>query len=297
MHAAIALLESLHDTELLFPSRLPTSTGLKSRAGARAWGTAKINAELQRLQNWVNSTFTHADGKAAIPPDPVKHLHAARFRRTLAYFIVRRPRGLIAAALQYGHLNTKVTLNYAAQGDDTWLDDLAVERLDMVLEQSEDDWTHLRGGEHVSGPSAGEYRRRAARAAAFAGRTVRAPASVRRLLAQADADVHHGEAMTCVHRAETAECRKDKLRVGLPAGDGPDESLCRTTCTNLAYTDRDISALRKRRAVLEAAARDLLAPRPLRDRAAAQAAQVSEVIEHHEASHPAATIEERGEMA
>jgi hypothetical protein len=31
----------------------------------------------------------------------------------LARFIVRRPRGLIAAALQYGHVDTKVTLNYA----------------------------------------------------------------------------------------------------------------------------------------------------------------------------------------
>ncbi|MFE8005952.1 hypothetical protein [Streptomyces sp. NPDC057418] len=79
----------------------------------------------------------------SLPGDPIKHLHASRFRRTLAYFIVRRPRGLIAAALQYGHLKTKVTLNYAAQGDDSWLDDVAVERLEMALEQSEDDWTRL----------------------------------------------------------------------------------------------------------------------------------------------------------
>ncbi|WP_069774272.1 hypothetical protein [Streptomyces agglomeratus] len=47
--------------------------------------------------------------------------------------------------------------------------------------------------------------------------------------------------MTCVHRAETAVCRKEKLLLGLPADDGPDESLCRSTCANLAYTDRDIA--------------------------------------------------------
>ncbi|WP_158101488.1 hypothetical protein [Streptomyces bobili] len=86
---------------------------------------------------------------------------------------MRRPRGLIAAALQYGHLKTKVTLNYVAQGDDSWLDGVAVERLEMVLEQSEDDWTRLdEDNEHVSGPAAAEYRRRSAGAAAFLGRTV-----------------------------------------------------------------------------------------------------------------------------
>lgn len=173
VHQAIALLESLHETDLLFPTRLPGSSGRKSRAGARTWDTKKTNTELKRLQDWVNSTFTSVSGTPAIPPDPVKHLHASRFRRTLAYFIVRRPRGLIAAALQYGHLKTKVTLSYA--DDDSWLDDVAVERLEMVLEQSEDDWTRLEEEhEHVSGPAAAEYRRRTAGAAAFLGRTVRA---------------------------------------------------------------------------------------------------------------------------
>lgn len=288
VHEAIALLESLHETDLLFPTRLAGDTRRRrSRAGARTWDTAKTNRELKRLQTWVNSTFTPASGTTAIPPDPVKHLHASRFRRTLAYFIVRRPRGLIAAALQYGHLKTKVTLNYAAQGDDSWLDDVAVERLEMLLEQSEDDWTRLaEDHEHVSGPAATEYRRRTAGAASFLGRTIRAQASVQRLLVQADTDIHHGEAMTCVYRVETAMCRKEKLLLGLPADDEPDESLCRSTCANLAYTDRDIAEHRLRLPLLEADARDVMTPRPRRDRAAAQADQIRAVIERHEARLP-----------
>ncbi|WP_051707543.1 MULTISPECIES: hypothetical protein [unclassified Streptomyces] len=235
-------------------------------------------------------------GTPAIPPDPVKHLHASRFRRTLAYFIVRRPRGLIAAALQYGHLKTKVTLNYAANDDDSWLDDLAVERLEMVLEQSEDDWTRLEEEhEHVSGPAAAEYRRRTAGAAVFLGRTVRAQASVNRLLAQTDTDIHHGEAMTCVHRAETAACRKENLLLGLPVDDGPDESLCRSTCANLAYTDRDIAQHRTRLPALMAEARDPMTPRPRRDRAAAQANQILAVIEQHETSRPGAAHTKGGQ--
>ncbi|MFD4764181.1 integrase SAM domain protein [Streptomyces sp. NPDC058439] len=298
VHQAIDLLETLHETDLLFPTRLPGTGGRKSRMGALTWGSSKTKRELQRLQDWVNSTFTPADGGVAIPPDPIKHLHASRFRRTLAYFIVRRPRGLIAAALQYGHLKTKVTLNYAAQGDDSWLDDVAVERLEMVLDQSEDDWTRLdQDNEHVSGPAEAEYRRRSAGAAAFLGRTVRAQASVKRLLEQSDTDIHHGEAMTCVHRAETAVCRKEKLLLGLPADDGPDESLCRSTCANLAYTDRDIAEHRRRLPVLETEARDPMTPRPRRDRAAAQAAQICVVIEQHEASRPEATHMEGGRVA
>ncbi|MFJ1596129.1 hypothetical protein [Streptomyces sp. NPDC088261] len=113
VHRALALLESLHETDLLFPTRLPGSGQRKSRAGARTWDTKKTNTELKRMLDWVNSTFTPVSGAPAIPPDPAKRLHASRFRRTLAYFIARRPCGLIAAALQYGHLKPKVTLNYA----------------------------------------------------------------------------------------------------------------------------------------------------------------------------------------
>ncbi|MFG2550059.1 integrase SAM domain protein [Streptomyces sp. NPDC048581] len=298
VHQAIHLLETLHETDLLFPTRLPGTGGRKSRMGALTWGSSKTIRELQRLQDWVNSTYTPADGGVAIPPDPIKHLHASRFRRTLAFFIVRRPRGLIAAALQYGHLKTKVTLNYAAQGDDSWLDDVAVERLEMFLEQSEDDWTRLEeDDEHVSGPAAAEYRRRTAGTAIFLGRTVRAQASVKRLLEQSDTDIHHGEAMTCVHRAETAACRKEKLLLGLPDDDGPDESLCRSTCANLAYTDRDIAEHRMRLPVLENEARDPMTPRPRRDRAAAQAAQICAVIEQHETSRPEATHREGAQVA
>jgi hypothetical protein len=74
-------------------------------------------------------------------------LHTARAdrSRTLAYFIVRRPRGLIAAALQYGHVSTRVTLNYSGIADTTWMEDLAVERLELVLEQADRDWARRRG--------------------------------------------------------------------------------------------------------------------------------------------------------
>jgi len=259
--------------------RQPAHGAETSRAATR------IAADLNAFLTWVNEHFALADGGPAIPPDPTKHLHASRFRRTLAHFIVRRPRGLIACALQYGHVSTKVTLSYAGAADTSWLDELAAERLDMVLDQIDQDRDHSRGGEHVSGPAAAEYRTRVERAAPFAGRAVTSIRNAERLLANVDPNIHHGDGTTCVYRAEQAECRKARLAQGR-AADGPDDSQCRSTCLNLAYTDRDIDQLRARLAVLDAAAADSLAPRPLRDRAAGQADGVRAVIDRHDTTRP-----------
>lgn len=172
------------------------------------------------------------------------------------------------------------------------MEDLAVERLELVLEQADRDWALLQDGEHVSGPSAQEYRDRVARLRRFEGRVVSQARNIERLLASTDSNIHHGEAMTCVYTAETAACRKASIDQGLPAAGAPDESECRTTCQNLAWTDRDISRLRDRLAVLEASAADPLAPRPLRDRAAAQASRVRDIIARHQATRPLAGCED-----
>jgi hypothetical protein len=65
---------------------------------------------------------------------------------------------------------------------------------------------------------------------------------------------------------------------------GFDESECRSSRANLAYTDRDIAAQRKQAARLAAAAADPLSQAPLRDRAAAQAARIQAVIDRHDRS-------------
>jgi hypothetical protein len=114
------------------------------------------------------------------------------------------------------------------------MDDLAVERLEMVLEQIDEDWTRVRDGEHVSGPSAEEYQTRIGRVARFVGRVVNQVRNAERLLSQADPNTHHGEDMTCVWRAATAACRKANIDLGLPADDAPD--------------DRNAAALRQRKA-------------------------------------------------
>jgi integrase len=287
VHAAVDMLESLSKSPFLFPSSLVMAQSRRpGDVSARA--SRYMTRDIGQFIAWVNGTFPAAGGSPAIPPDPAGTIYPRRFRRTLAYFIVRRPRGLIAAALQYGHLSTTVTLSYAGSADTGWTEDLAVERLELVLEQSDHDRELLAAGEHVSGPAAARYKDRVARMARFAGRNVTGVRNAERLLASTDADIHHGEAMTCVWQAETAACRNARIAEGLPAGDAPEQAECRTACQNLAYTDRDIARLRERLGVLEAAAADPLAPRPLQDRSSDQAALVQDIIARHDSTTPGA---------
>jgi hypothetical protein len=119
------------------------------------------------------------------------------------------------------------------------------------------------------------------RTTSFAGRVVTSADNVERLLQQADAAIYHAQGMTCVWRAATAACRKAKLALGLPDNDAPDESECRSSCTNLAYTDRDIVDVECQLEAHRAQAADPLAPKPRRDRAAAQAERLSHIIDRH----------------
>jgi len=70
--------------------------------------------------------------------------------------------------------------------------------------------------------------------------------------------------MTRIFHCEQDECRKARLAEGL-AADGPDDAECRSTCQDLAHTERGIDQLRVSPSIVEAAAADLLTPRPLRD--------------------------------
>jgi hypothetical protein len=286
VHTAIAVLERLTASPFLFPASAARPGNRRRATDTHARTTNRINRDIEAFIVWVNSTFTGPAGRGTDPIGPRKAYPRLTPASDLAYFIVRRPRGLIAAALQYAHVSTKVTLGYSGYADTSWLDDLAIERLEMVLEQADEDRTRLDEGEHVSGLSAADYKTRVTHTARFAGRTVNHARNAQRLLAQTGPGVRHGQAMTCVWRTETAACRNAKLDEGLPAADAPDESECRTACPNLAYTDRDIEQQRRRLEILQIHTTDPLAPTPRRDRAAAQAKQIQAIIDRHEQTGP-----------
>ncbi|MCC9706160.1 site-specific integrase [Streptomyces sp. MNU76] len=111
---AITLLERLHFHTLLFPTHLDSrDRGRASQRRGQARTTSSIVKDLAAFVAWVNAECARRVRTDAIPDDGRGRLTASRFRRTLAWFIRRRPRGLIAASIQYGHLHTRILQGYA----------------------------------------------------------------------------------------------------------------------------------------------------------------------------------------
>jgi hypothetical protein len=262
---AISVLERLHPHQLLFPTRIEPYHLLSGRTHKRS-GNARtdgsITEDLAAFTAWVNGNCRRLGRADAIPDDEHGSLHSSRFRRTLAWFIRRRPRGLVAASIQYGHLHTRLLQGYAGSYESGFPDDYAFEDWLFRLEKLAEDQQALQSGEPVSGPAAATYRQRVAAAGAeFAGLVLTSPRQARDLLGNPLLQVHHGDGMTCVFNPATAACQfrgaRDDPQVT------PDEDDCRPRCPNLARTDRDATVIRRRVSELEEIVADPLSP-PIR---------------------------------
>jgi integrase len=278
---AVAVLERLHDHQLLFPSIIEAH---RQRTNTRRKGNARIPArcadDLAAFVEWVNTRCAHR-AALAIPLDFQGPLNITRFRRTLAWFIRRRPRGLVAGSIQYGHVHTRLLQGYAGGYDAGFIDELAFEDFLARLEQLAEDEKALRAGETVSGPAAQTYRHRVAAATRqFAGHVLTSNRQARDLLTNPALQIYHGDAMTCVFDATVAACQlrgtaEDPLVT-------PQIDDCRPWCRNIARTDRDITALRTRRDRLTLIVDDTLAP-PIRcERDQAELRRITTILETHD---------------
>jgi len=263
---AVAVLERLHNARLLFPNTLHVNGRasrrcLKDRVG-RARGASSISTDIAKFVAWVNDYCEAASRTDAIPADPTTpEISASRLRRTLAWFIVRQPRGLVAAAIQYGHVKVKMTLGYSGSYASGFPDDFAFEewldRVDTLADAHE----RLNDGEHVSGPAATAYRARVGTASRFAGQTVRTRRDATVLMANPELQIFPGKGMTCVLDPAKAACRLAGDEHGTQRT--PDIDDCRPHCANIARTDRDIDHLRVTANQLHDLVHDPLAP-PIR---------------------------------
>ncbi|MBF6302900.1 hypothetical protein IU459_36095 [Nocardia amamiensis] len=253
---------------------------LRARTVHAARNDQLMTQDVDRFIDWVNQYCAEHGRSDAIPADPVKaSISLGRLRRTLAWFIVRRPRGLVAAAIQYGHVRTGMTLGYAGSYDSGFPDDLVFEEWLTRLDALSDAHQRLRDGEHISGPAAEVYRQRVESAPRFAGRVLRQSRDAAALLANPDLQIYQGNAMTCVLDPARAACRL--------AGDDqgtrrtPDITNCRPTCANIARTDRDIAKLTQQADQLRLIVADPLAPpiRSLRERR--ELTRIEKIIAEH----------------
>jgi integrase len=280
---AVAVLERLHPHPLLFPNRLtPHQQHLrntKRRGKARTDG--QIGRDLAKFVTWVNKECERLGRTDVILPDERGLLAASRFRRTLAWFIRRRPRGLVAASIQYGHLYTRMLQGYAGSYESGFPDEYAFEDWLYRLEILTEDAQAIEDGEHVSGPAADAYRHRVTSATRqFSGHVLTSDRQARDLLGNPLLQIHHGQGMTCVLDPAQALCRlrgtsDDPLVT-------PDTDDCRPQCRNIARTDRDIQHIRQHHRELAAVVDDPLAPPIRHERERHELKRLQRILDAHE---------------
>ncbi|MEV0299175.1 hypothetical protein [Nocardia sp. NPDC050710] len=171
---------------------------IMSRPGTGSLKTATLGKRIEAFVAWANTeAATHGLTGELIPPDPNGAIGAARFRRSLAWHIARQPNGLVALAIQYGHLRTAVSGNYAARsrgGIGDLIDIETARTIDIETARTVADTVaglhnNLGTGGGVSGPAARRAITAAATAPRFAG-TVITATTARRLIANEDAMIY-----------------------------------------------------------------------------------------------------------
>jgi hypothetical protein len=117
---AIAVLEQLQcaDQSLLF-TRQPYREGLRPSVTNAAISSGATKEALAEFTAWINHYCTDHGRLDTVPNVGGRawRFTTRQFRRTLAWFIARRPGGVIAGAMQYRHLNIQMFEGYAGTSD------------------------------------------------------------------------------------------------------------------------------------------------------------------------------------
>ncbi|WP_369879774.1 hypothetical protein [Kitasatospora sp. CB02891] len=219
----------------------------QDRAGALKAGT--LNIRIKDFVTWINDEAATKDLTGqSIPDDPHGPINTSRFRRTLAWHIARRPGGLVALAIQYGHMRTvldaRTSSGYGTRsrgGIHTVLDvESALAAADTAARLRD----LLAAGERISGPAAQRALTAAAHVPRFEGRIVpRTFVHKARDYLARDGIVlfdNPDALLICAFKRDNALCEPD------PGANSPRQYDCRSGCANTVRTDTHARLLRAR---------------------------------------------------
>lgn len=273
--AAIRIAEQLTDCGLLFPRDRASHDG-------RSMSFSGMNGRIEGFIAWINNHTKTSDGEPAIPPDPHGKVGSSRFRRTLAWHIARRPGGLIALAVQYGHLRTIVSQGYAARQRGGIHELLDFETARAAAEHLSDVHDALQRGEGVSGPAAQRLIAAARTEHHQFGGIVTTHRQAKALLNDPALTVfeNHEAYLTCNYDPSRALCNPNNDNG--KGAQAPSLDRCRNNCPNIARTDTNARQLRIKAEQLRAQAAAALTPVPVADRLSQRARRLDEIADTHD---------------
>ena len=280
---AIDVLEQLHDDELLLPAQQFSG---RDKAAGKVVRINFVNGLLARYLDQLNGLADTLDRPhERVPDDPEGNVTLGRFRRTLAWFIYRRPAGRIALGIQYGHLQGFTSDGYGSRVSNSLRDVFPMEEAYAIADTLNDAADRLEAGEQVSGPAADRFVHGVSEyAATYQGQylTPRQAAKLRRnpLLRIYD---NSEQMLACVYDATKALCHPDNQRTQSTTA-GPDLSRCDPGCANGARTDSHVVRLQDELAWHEQQADAPATPEPLRQRHLQRAASLQQLVADHEAT-------------
>jgi integrase len=280
---AVAVLERLQppDQNLLF-AHLPSSRHFHRVPADRARGGAQTLKDLDAFVHWVNG---YSDANRLADRIPLVagqgwHLTPRQFRRTLAWFIARRPGGVIAGAIQYRHQHVQMFEGYAGTSASGFRAEVEAEQ---ALERGERLLATVENYEHrqLGGPAAEEARARLEElgrraGAGFAGTVVTDLRRLQLIMRRHDPNVFPGKFVTCVFNPDKALCLRSN-----GDGQGPVLPDCKPlACRNVALTPANLVAWREQLVRLNQAlaSADVLAPY-LRHRLTEQRDQIARFLD------------------
>lgn len=286
---AIGLLERIHRerarnrTDWLFAA-IKAGPGAPGRGENKAMTLAGTNVQINRFVLWVrNYCAAHGriDGIPDVDGKPWR-LSTRQFRRTLAWYIARRPGGSIAGAIAYRHHSVQMFEGYAGTSTSGFRAEVEAEE---ALARGENLLAMIDKNEHshLTGPAAEEAGRRLTNMGAdptFFGTATTDRRRLLRLIQVNGPAVYPGRYVTCVYNPDKALCR---TRTGVDA-DTPDLANCKPlACRNVALTNENVETWQGELAAID---RDLgskpLLPPLLIDRLEARHEQVSQFIARHQ---------------
>jgi integrase len=275
---AIRVLERFTPEGLLFNTDRHSTRHAPHRTdGERAVTCASMGYRIERFVDWANEQAQALDRPhEQIPADPHGPIGTRRFRRSLAWHIARRPGGLIALAIQYGHLRTAISGNYASRSRDGVHDLLDIETARATADTLTDLNDALAAQAGVSGPAARRAINAARNAPSFAGALTSAR-QARDLLANPALAIHDNPhaLLLCVYDPHKALCRRRDQQ------ETPTLDRCVAGCANISRTDQQARQLHLKAEALEKQAAGPV-PHPLAARLRSHATQLRTHAQHHD---------------